>query len=200
MRELSSGARLRGAQDGGPGSQVITISRRGTLELPARVDPRSAPWMLSGRLAAWGSARGLPVGLLFGPVPNKRELDALAIRRTDHTPKPYEENKQRHQTNKTEQNTGPKERGVPQDKEQDVSKENCVNVEYERLPCVEAHIRSLVVAPDGQKEDRKQGSEVGECGDRIVRKAGFGGIGFHLSLSGSGTSTKDQVEHSGPIS
>ena len=133
-------------------------------------------------------ARGLPVGLLFGPVPNNRELDAPAIPRTDHTPKPYEENKQRDQTHKTHQNTRPKERGVPQDKEQDVSKDNYVNVEYELLPRVESHIRSLVVAPDGQKEDRQDGGEVGECANGIVREAGFGGIGFHLCLSEPGTS------------
>jgi hypothetical protein len=40
----------------------------------------------------------LPVCLLVGPVPNDRELDALTIQRADHTPKPYEENKQRCQT------------------------------------------------------------------------------------------------------
>src|ERR1039458_5061107 len=33
--ELSSSTHLRGAQEGGPGSQVITISRRGILELLA---------------------------------------------------------------------------------------------------------------------------------------------------------------------
>jgi hypothetical protein len=37
--------------------------------------------------------------------------------------------------------------------------------------------------PDGEKEDREKRSEVGECGDRVVREAGLVGIGCHLSLS-----------------
>jgi hypothetical protein len=82
----------------------------------------------------------------------------------------------------------PKERGQAQDIEQDVSKENYINVENERLPGVETHIGSFVVAPDGQKEDRQDGSEVGECGNRVVRETGFGGIGCHLSLSEPGKS------------
>src|ERR1700677_812386 len=75
------------------------------------------------------------------------------------------------------------ERGKRQGKIQDEAEDEYKSAEYEGLPSVESHIRSFIVAPNGQEEDRRGGSEVGECANRIVRETGFFSVGHDLSRS-----------------
>jgi hypothetical protein len=63
------------------------------------------------------------------------------------------------------------------DKRQDKSEQNVEDddkrVEYQGLPGVESHIGSLVVESYGQKEERRDRGEVGDCANKVVRETGF---------------------------
>jgi hypothetical protein len=67
---------------------------------------------------------------------------------------------------------------------QSINKEKHKGIEYEGLPGVESHKGSLVVAPDGQKKEGRDGAEVGDCADKVVREAGLWGIGHNPSFFG----------------
>ena len=75
--ELSSGSRLRGAQEGGPGRQVIAISRCDLLELLAGASAHPAIRDVSSR--AKGMFDWLP-GKLAGCAPGK-------FRKTPNSPR-----------------------------------------------------------------------------------------------------------------
>ena len=81
---------------------------------------------------------------------------------------------------------GPKEAAEGRKIGEGAAEEEDKSAENEGLPGVESHIGSLVVAPDGQEEDGRDGREVGERADGIVRETGFFGFGHELSLSGAG--------------
>jgi hypothetical protein len=124
----------------------------------------------------------LPVGLLIGPVPNNREPEAFTIQRFDHTPKQYEENGQIDKTPQTQENPKPEELEKRHDKLQSINEEKYKGIEYKGLPGMKSHIGPLVVAPDGQEKERRDGTKVGKCSDKVVRETGLSGIGHNPSF------------------
>src|SRR5208337_2807729 len=53
------------------------------------------------------------------------------------------------------------------------------------LPGVESHVGPFVVVPDCQKEERRDGREIGDCGNKIVRDAGLLGTWHNPSFGGT---------------
>jgi hypothetical protein len=74
-------------------------------------------------------------------------------------------------------------RGERKNKAQNEAEEEYKGTEYEGLPRMEPHVGPFVVAPDRQKEERRDGRQVGECGNRIVGETGVFGTGHESHLS-----------------
>jgi hypothetical protein len=66
-------------------------------------------------------------------------------------------------------------------KRQNNTYQKCGNVEKDGLPAMETHVRTLVVAREDQKKDRRYKGDVSERGDSIFRETRLSFCFRHMS-------------------